>query len=434
MSERPAVRLRYAVRDQVVLRCESLDQLLPPEHPVRSLWAFVCGLDLSAFADAVGARVGQAGAPAFDPRILLTLWLQATLDGEGSARELQRLCTNHLVYRWACGEESINYHTLADFRVRRGEALDDLLTQSAAALCAAGVASLQRVAQDGIRVRASAGASSFRREATLEEHLTAARAQVAALKAQVEEDKGAASRRSAAARTRAAADRVARLEQAQAELVKLRAANAARAADPSNRHRAADPSSLRASATDPEARKMKMADGGFRPAFNVQLASTTVGGVVVGVAVTNAGTDGEQLEPMVAQVKRRYGVQPSEVLVDGGFASLEAIARLETTVPPVQVYAPVKDAARAEAAGRNPYVGKRGDPPAVAAWRVRMGTEEARRIYRERGATAEWVNAEARRRGLQQFGVRGLAKVKAVVIWQALAQNVSRARALRVAG
>jgi len=424
MSQRPSIRLRYAVRDQVAFCCESLDQLLPADHPVRALWDFVCGLDLTAFHATIQSRVGQAGAPAFDPRLLIMLWLQAVLDGEGSARRLEQLCATHLVYRWICGEVAINHHTLSDFRVEHGEALDDLLTQSAATLCVAGVASLQRVAQDGVRVRASAGAGSFRRKATLEKHLEEARAQVAALKAQVDEDDGAGSRRAQAARARASRERVERLEQAQAQMAQLVAANAARAASVSNKHRAIDPQNLRVSTTDPEARRMKMPDGGFRPAYNVQFASTTIGGAVVGVAVTNAGTDGEELEPMVEQLKGRYGETPEEVLADGGFASHAVIERLAQAS--VTVYTPVKNAASEQAAGRDPFAPKRRDGPAVAAWRQRMSTEEAQAIYRERSSTAEWVNAEARRRGLRQFGVRGLLKVKAVATWLALAHNASR--------
>lgn len=430
MSKRPAVRLRYATRNQVVLRCESIDQLVPADHPVRGLWEFVCTLDLTAFLESIESRVGQAGAPAFDPRLLVALWLQATLDGEGSARRLEQLCQTHLVYRWICGEVAINHHTLSDFRVQHGEAVDDLLTQSVATLCAAGVASLERVAQDGMRVRASAGSSSFRRQATLEKHRDAACAQVQALKVQIDEDEGAASRRAKAARLRASQERVERLEQTRVEMARLMAANATRAASASNKHRAVDPRNLRVSTTDPEARRMKMPDGGFRPAYNVQFATTTVGGVVVGVAVTNAGSDGEELEPMVKQLHRRYGSRPAEVLVDGGFASHAVIERLAQES--VTVFAPVKNAEAELAAGRDPFAAKRRDGPAVAAWRRRMGTSEAQAIYRQRGQTAEWVNAEARRRGLRQFGVRGLTKVTAVATWLALAHNASRWHAWQV--
>jgi transposase len=401
------------------MRAESLDQMLPPEHPVRAVWNLVCELDTSAFVEEVGAVTGQAGAPAFDPRVLITLWLQATLDGIGSARELSRLCQEHLVYRWICGGQPINHHTLSDFRVGRSAALDALLTQTAATLCAAGVASLARVAQDGVRVRANAGSGSFRRAATVADHLVEAEAQVAALKSQVDEDGGAAARRSQAARARTASERVERLRQARTELAKIQADNARRAATPKNRRQAKDPEQLRVSTTDPEARRMKMGDGGFRPAYNVQFAATTTGGVVVGVRVTNAGSDAAELEPMLKQLQNRYRAQPREVLVDGGFATHDLIERLDAQG--IATYTPQKHKTHPDKPCR------RRDPPAVARWRQRMDSEAGKEIYKQRAATAEWVNALARNRGLQQFGVRGLDRVTAVATWYAVAHNIHRA-------
>ncbi len=420
-------RLRVAVRNQVQMRFESVDQALPPDHPVRVLWAFVASLDLSAFLARVVVAPGRPGAPAFDPRTLITLWLQATLDGVGSARRVSDLCRDHLVYRWICGDDPVCYRTLSTFRVDAADALDELLTQSAAALCHAGLASLDRVAQDGLRVRASAGAGSFHREKTLGEHLAEAQEQVRVLKTQVDEDPGAASRRAHAARERGAADRVTRLTAALETLGTLRAENAARAASAANAHRAKPADQLRASGTDPEARKMKMPDGGFRPAFNVQFATTTVGGVVVGVGVTNDGTDMLQLEPMVDQLRARYGRAPAQILVDNGFASLDPIAAVEKAG--TQVFAPVKDEGKQLAAGRDPYARKKGDAPEVARWRARMGTAAGKEIYQERGPTAEWANAGARNRGLYRFTVRGLKRTGVVATWFAVAHNASRAMA-----
>jgi transposase len=419
-----AVRLRYAQRNQVEMRCEALDEMLPPEHSVRGVWQFVCEGDLSQFLAHIESLPGQAGAPAFDPRILLTLWLQATLDGIGSARELSRLCEQHLVYRWICGDTPINYHTLSDFRVERAAALDEFLTQSVALLCQAGVAELSTVAQDGVRVRASAGTSSFRRAATLQQRLAEAQAHVEALKSHVDEDAGAAARRSQAARERAAKEGVQRLQQAQAELAKIHAENEQRAATPKNKAQAKDPQTLRVSMTDPESRKMKMGDGGFRPAYNVQFATTTVGGVVVGVDVSNRGSDYGELEPMLEQMQSRYEEKPKQVLVDGGFATLEVIERM--TEQKITIYSPEKTTTKSASVGEAKPK-RRKDSPAVAQWRERMGTEAGQQYYKQRASTAEWVNAMARNRGLQQFLVRGLAKVKAVATWFALAHNVHRA-------
>lgn len=422
----PAVRPRllYANRCQGEFRDDSLDQLLPLEHPVRDLWAFVETLDLSALMARIRSVPGHPGAPAIDPRILVALWLQATLDGVGSARALDELCEHHLVYRWLCGGVSVNYHTLSDFRTGSGAALDGLLTQSVGVLVHEGLADLNRVAQDGLKVRAAAGAGSFRRPASLAEALAEAERQVEALRSQADEDAGAASRRQQAARQRAAADRLARLQAARAELEKLQAANAAQA--PSRRK---DPAEVRASTTDPECRKMKMPDGGFRPAYNVQFATTTVGGAIVGVEVTNAGTDADQLPPMLEQIEERFEQRPAEVLVDGGFATTDAIDTAERDG--TAVYAPPKEEQRQLDAGTDPYARKKSDTDATAVWRARMGTAEAKAIYRERAATAEWANAQARNRGLYRVSVRGRPKVLVVVLWYALAHNFDRLRSLR---
>jgi hypothetical protein len=275
-----------------------------------------------------------------------------------------------------------------------------------------------------VRVRACAGASSFRRPQTIARCLAEAEAQVKALQAQADEDAGAAGRRQQAARRRAAGERVARLQAAQTELAKLQAANATKAKD-----RRKDPAEVRASTTDPESRKMKMADGGFRPAYNLQLATTTEGGVVVGVAVTNEGTDKAQMPPMLQQIEERFGRKPKEVLVDGGFVTVEAIDQAERSG--TAVYAPPKEEQKQRETGRDPYARKASDTEATAAWRARMGTESAKAIYKERASTAEWVNAQARNRGLYAVRVRGLQKVLVVALWYALAHNFTRTKALR---
>jgi transposase len=419
-------RYRACERSQQKMGLESLNQLLPPDHPTRLLWQMVSEWDLSPFEAAIQAVAGRPGAPAFDPRVLLTLWIQAILDGYGSARELADLCRTHLVYRWVCGDDPVNHHTLADFRSTRAEAIDALLTQTIATACAAGIASLEHVAQDGMKVRANAGQSSFRRAKTLAEHLTQAQARVESLKASVAdcEEGRAVSRKAAAARERAAAERVKRLTEAKAALAQLQTANAKRASDSRTRAKSTDPAKLRASETDPDARRMKLADGAMRPAFNVQFATTTQGGVIVGVTATNEANDHAQSEPMVDQIKRRTGRTPDKLLLDGGFVSREVFERLGKAK--VLVYAPVKDAAKAQATGRDPFVARKRDTPEVGKWRVRMGTEEGQAIYKLRGQTAEWVNAQCRNRGLQQWRLRGTAKVTTEATWFALAHNVDR--------
>jgi len=423
----PAPRVERPNRAQLELRSVDLDGLLPADHRARLVWDFVEGLDLSPLYAAVRAVEGGAGRPAIDPAILTALWLFATLEGVGSARALDRLCEQHDAYRWIAGGVSVNYHTLADFRVGHAEFLDALLTRSVATLMAEGLVTLTRVAQDGVRVRANAGAGSFRRRARLQQCLDEAAAQVRALRQELDEDPAATSRRQAAARTRAAQDRVARVQKALEQLADVEAQHE-RANDSAAHRRTA-----RASTTDPEARVMKMADGGFRPAFNPQLAADTGSQIIVGVEATNVGSDLRHLPPMVDQLRRRYGRAPQEVLADGNFAGHEAIETL--TADGCVVYAPVPQPRKSKkdsaAPLRDPHTPLPDDSPAIAMWRHRMGTDAAKTLYKLRAATVECVNAIARTRGLQQFRVRGLDKVRAVMLWFALAHNLMRAVELR---
>jgi transposase len=426
LAPRGSPRLRRPQRHQVEMRTASLDQLLTPEHQARIVWDFVDHLDLSALLDQVRAVDHHPGQPANDPRLLLALWLYATIDGVGSAREVARLCDDHVAYQWLCGGVSLCYKSLADFRAAHTTLLSDLLTQSLATLMNQGLVEIQQVAQDGLKVRASAGASSFRRKPTLERCLDQARAQVTALESQVDEDQGAATRRQQAARERAAKDRQQRLENALRQREQLAELRAQQQREKGIKY---DPSELRTSTTDPEARNLKMSDGGTRPGYNVQLATTTVSGIIVGADVTNSGSDGGQLRPMVEQIEERTGQKPAAMLVDGGFTTLDDIEHVEQAG--IQVYGPIKDAAKKQAQGTDPYQPRKNDGPGVSQWRLRMGTPEAQALYRLRAQTAEWANAGARHRGLYQVTVRGLEKVRAVVLLHVLAHNLLRAVALR---
>ncbi len=350
----------------------------------------------------------------------MALWLYATIDGVGSARQLDELCRSHSAYQWICGDVSVNYHTLSDFRTDHGELLDQLLTQSVAVLLAEGLVDLNRVAQDGMRVRASAGAASFRRRPTLEEALAEAEAQVEALRTELDEDPAASNRRQQKARERAARERVERIKGALDRLPELEAKK-----KPEDREKA------RCSTTDPDATVMKMPDGGFRPAYNIQFSTATGSQIIVGVDVVTSGSDAGQMAPMVEQITSRYEETPQDVLVDGGFAQHDQIEAVSAEEVGCTVYAPVP-------APKDPkvdrYAPKPGDSPAVVAWRARMATEEAKAIYKDRAATAECVNAQARNRGLYQLRVRGQLKAKAIALWHALAHNMMRAVSLRCCG
>jgi len=410
-----SVRFRRPDRSQMRMMPMSLDETIPPEHHVRVLWDLVERLDLSGFTEGLKVCEGEAGRSATDVRLLVALWLYAATQGVGSARELDRLCEHHAAYRWLCGGVRVNYHTLSDFRVDHEKALDGLMTEVLALLMERKLVSVYRISQDGLRVRASAGKSSFRRQERLQSLLEQAQAQVAALKAQREAPTGAdRNARQGAARERAARERLERVNQAlealeQVKKVKARARNNQRD----------KPSAPRASTTDSEARVMKMPDGGFRPAYNVQVATDTASRAIVEVDVTQEGTDKTQSEPLREQVQERTGGEVKEHLMDGGFVKREQIERAEQNG--VKVYAPPQQSRQ----DLDPYRVRETDSPELAAWRTRMATEEGQAIYKERASTSETVNADLRTyRGLGPFLVRGLRKVRCVALWSALAYNL----------
>lgn len=421
-----APRLREPVRDQLELRSVDLDGLIAADHPARMVWAYVARLDLGALEDRIKARAGRPGHPPASPRLLLALWLYATRDGVGSARALEKLCTSHDAYRWLCGGVSVNDHTLADFRTDHPALLDALLTQSVAALAAAGAIELDTLAQDGVRVRASAGAGSFRRRQSLHKCLKKARRLVARLKAELDDDPAASNRRLKAARARAAAEQAARVSQALDKLASLEAERARRAK--TNANQTKKQKEPRASTTDPEARVMKMADGGFRPAYNVQIASLPEAQIVVAVAIDTSGSDRGQMRAMLERIGQRYR-PPRRFLTDGGFTKN---ADIEWAAAPangaIKVYCPpIKSRHQTD-----PFAPRDDDGPGLAAWRRRMKSAAGKAVYKTR-AVAECIHARFRQWKLHQFTVRGPIKVRTVALWHALANNVLRMPSLLAA-
>lgn len=418
-------RLLKASRQQIEMRVASLDDLLPEDHRVRIVWAAVASFDLSPLYDQIEAVEGEPGHPAIDPALLVALWLTATLDGVGSARALERLCREHLAYQWLLGGVSVNYHTLSNFRVDHTAELDGLLTRGVAALLQEGLVDLTRTAQDGVRVRANAGASSFRRAETLESCLQQAEQHVQDVKAAgAAEDGLAPTPRQTAARARAARERLERVQQALQEVEKLQAAK------DQQRELKRKERPARASTTDPEARVIKMADGGFRPAVNAQLNVDIGSRIIVGVDLSTEA-DVHLLEPMLTQTQERYGQVMDEHYVDGGFRSNAGITAAATQG--VTVYTPIPDR---QPSLRNPHLPEEvlpTDTPAVAEWKQRMVTSDAKAKYKDRAATVEWANALLRQRGLQRLLVRGLKKARAVLLWFVLAHNVMQTLALRQA-
>jgi transposase len=414
-------RLRRPERHQLGWQVAAIDDLVAPDHPVRAVWAFAQALDLEALHDAVKAREGVPGQAPPEPELMMALWLWATVDGVGSARQLARLCEQHLAYRWLCGGVSMNYHTLSDFRVAHAAVLERLLAGGVAALVAQGLVALDVLAQDGLKVRAAAGAGSFRRRERLSKLAAAAKARVERLRAELEADPAAGDRRQRAAQQRAAREREERVQAALDRMSELEAERARR--EKTNKAEVSRQKAPRASTTDAAARAMKLADGGFRPAFNMQIVSAPKGQLIVAVDIDTTGSDRGLARPALEGLGAT-GTRPSDYLVDGGFTENDDIewahaSGIKLWCPPAQ-----------SKHGTDPYAPRGDDKPGVADWRRRMASEPGKALYKER-SKAECPNAWARRMGLAQLRVRGKQKARAVLLWFALAHNMLRAFALR---
>jgi len=422
-----AVRLRKPERSQVAMVMRCVDEEVGSLHPVRTVMRVVEKLDVSGFCTPIRARQGVAGRDATDPRLLVGLWLYACTRGIGSARELARRCEESAPFRWLCGGVGVNHRLLSDFRTDHADALDDLFTQVLVSLVDKKLVRVSRISQDGLRVRVSAGSSSFRREERLQLLLVQAQQQVLELRKQLESPGQAAAMtaRQKAARTRAAESKERRVQEALAQLPELKqkqaeAAQRAGQGKCGDQIRARQP---RVSTTDAATRVMKMANGGYNPAANVQLAVDTESRAILGVEVSNEGSDSAGLsEPMRQQVERRTGGKVKQHLVDGGYMRKEDIEQAHQQE--VELFVPPKPARNPGNRGRE-LEPKPGDSDAVRAWKQRMASEEGKKIYKDRAATSETVNADLRTyRGLVSLTVRGAQKITCVALWCALAHNL----------
>ncbi len=414
MSPTEKRRLSTAQRAQVELVPRSLEGLLPPEHEARAVWLFVERMDLSKFYEGIQAVEGGAGRAATDPKVLVALLLYGMTQGIGSAREIERLTESHDAYRWLRGGVPLNHHLLSDFRVKHQGALDKLLMQSIAVLLDVGAIGLERVAQDGTRIRASAGAASFRRKGSLERCLVEAQEQLEWVKRNEE----GASDRERAAQERAARERAARVEEALAQLPEIQQ----RRDEARNKQKVAKQGEVRVSTTDPDSRVMKMADGGYRPAYNFQFATDAKHGCVVGVRVTNSPADQQQLMPMVEDVTRRCGDTPAAWLVDAGYTTAANVSAADAVR--TVLYGPILTSKEGRETALIP---RKTDSPAMALFRLRMASEEGKQMYRERARVAELTNAEVKHRfGVDGLLVRGLEKVTCIALWAGLACNVMK--------
>jgi transposase len=407
--------IRFRPIDRQQLISAHLDELLAADHSARLIVGFVAGLDFSALYATIKSRGSQPGAPAFQPELLFSLWLLATVEGIASARQLAALCERDLAYRWLCGGSSPNYHTLATFYMAHGDFLEATFIDILATLSEHGLLTAKAIAVDGRKIPANASKESFHREPTLNRHRQEAEEHVAALREQRAHAQ-ASSNQQAAARRRAAEDRQQRLDQA---LTKVKQRQGERAA----RGRAdAKPEEARVSETDADARKMKRSHGGYEPAFNVQTATDVDSGFIVAVTVVDQASDNGQLVPLVEQATANVGRAPEQTLSDAGYMDKENVEQLEADG--IEVLMPPKNERQDKEQGKDPYRRKRDDSDHIAAWRQRMGTEEARQRYRRRAPVAEGVHAQQSNRGWKRFRLRGLVKAQVEATWQALAHNL----------
>ncbi len=474
-------RLKPVNRKQMLLRAVDVEKLVAEDHPVRAIWEFVGRMDLSEFTKDIEAVEGVAGRSAYDPRLLISVWIYAYSEGVSTAREIERLCQYDPGYQWLTGMEVINHHSLSDFRVDHKEALDELFVQVLGLLSAEDLITMQRVMHDGTKIKACAGADTFRREEKLRAHLEEARKQVEAMGDPRGEE---VSQRVAKARERAARERKQRLELAVAELEKVRACKASKE----------DKEKARVSESDPEARVMKQSDGGYAPSYNVQISTDAAHGLIVGVAVSQSGSDYEELVPAVDRVEENL-CKPEQVVADGGFTSRSNIMALDKRGvdfigsmgdgqvqsagqfdrrgvdpafrPEGFTYDAASDTYTCPAGKTLTYEGKealvgrtnykyrgraadcqacplralccpqnkssgrsivRGvNDPVVAAFEEKMQTEGAKQIYKQRGAVAEFPNAWIKdKMGLRQFRLRGSVKVGMEMIWASLTYNIKQ--------
>jgi transposase len=424
---------RFIRADRVQTRWDfvDLEALLPSDHRARIVMSFVDSLDLSGLYDAIKSREGEPGRPPPDPAVLLALWLYATIEGVGSARQLDRLAQRDLAYRWIAGGVPLNYHGLSDFRVGHVEVLDRLLTESVTALIAEGVVSLAEIAVDGTKVRANASRESFKTGSKLAQIGAVVEQRLTALKAEIGADPEASTRRKRAAQERAGREVKERAERARAALDRVRAEREQRAKRHSQDE--AKKSEPKASLSDPEARNMRFADGAVAPAYNAQIAVTPKEGIIVSLEMTDRRNDAGLAAPMVDDVVRRYGRAPETLLVDTHYATSEDIAALaEHAAGPVQVFAPIPTE-RADITPRalaNRLRKRAQEPESVKEWRRRMATQAGQEIYQLR-KLIERINANLKNHGFGFLPVRGLLKVKAVALWHALANNLMAGHRLR---
>ena len=477
-KKRPLVK--YINREQMTWSAVDVEQLIDSDHRARVIWELVGGLDLSRFYDAIKSNEEKGGCPAHSPQLLISLWVYALTLGINSAREIERRCQWDPAFRWLTGLEVVNYHTVSDFRVQTKEEADELFTQLLAVLSSEGLVNLEQVTLDGTKIKARASKKSFRREPRLQEHLELARQRLKELE---EEESEGVSQRMVKAQQRARREKQERLKKALKELEKVR----------EQKRGEAEKAEARASSSDPEARVMKLADGGFAPSYNTEISTDTAHGIIVDVKVTQASNDYDQLLPALERIEERMKKKPKQMVVDTGFVSRENV---EGITEGVDLLGPLADDAAKAHRGSSrfgneqfqyeaeqdryrcpggkylPYEGKQTkdgqtyfkykakwkdccncplrwqccpenkkhgrsvvrseESAAMKAFRKKMESEEAKEQYRVRSPVAEFRNCWIKTKlGLWTFHVRGLVRAQAEALWVCFTHNLQHWMRLR---
>lgn len=412
------VRVHRPERTQIEMHLASLEQLLPADHRARVVWQYVKSVDTESLYKKFQPTALGKGRPAIAPEILLALWLLATIDSISSAREVERRCETDIPYMWLRGGVSVNYHTLSDFRSDNAEFFEKMLVDSVTSMIDQGFVTLETIGQDGMRVRASAGNSSFRRKERLQQLHAAAKQHVARLREESEDDSkgGQASAGRQSAAKRASEERAERIRRSLEEVDKL--------AEQKEKRQKGDGDKARCSTTDPEARRMKMGDGGFRPAYDFQFVTDGDARMIVHVDVNNSGSDRGKMAPLHQQVVDQYKVIPQRQLVDSAFATRGDVATLEKAG--TAVFSTIKGEKKMKSEGQDPYAPDPRDSAGYAKFRERMSHSASQQIYKRRPSIAEYPNAECRNRGCRLLRVRGLRRVKSVALLYASTFNLLR--------
>jgi transposase len=417
-------KLRTPNRNQIEFQICCLNDLLPLEHKARIVWDFVEAMDTSICLEYINTFNGAVGRPTVDPKILLALWIYTILDGNCSARKLDELCQNHDIYKWICGGVSVNRTMLADFRSHHPRKFDELLTNCLAVMVKSGLINDSDFSQDGTRVKANAGFNSFRREESLKDLQANLTEYIKQLKAEEKTNPNAYEERQRAEKERTAIEKKNRVKAALENLEEARSEKMKNGTKHRDTPTDEELKEVRASTTDPDVRKMKMGDNGFRLAYNVQFATGLDSRVIYGVDVVKTLDPGTACK-MIAQVQERLKkllLDPiKNWIADSAYSGKDDIDIVALLFPHCRYYAPPKTRK-----GTDPKKVQRYDSEAVKKWRGMIGSEEVLDVYKKRCSTAEFSNAQVKNQSLQKFSVRGLIKAKGIALLHAIAQNLSR--------